>query len=263
MKNYLVFALCSLLVISISAAEQTPREIMERCVKRHGGKKNFKKIKNIYIKMDVRSKTEKSDVESLVKQYFRFPNKLRAEINSMLNPPTKVGWDGKDAWQLTKDKLEKTSDIRQKENLKESLRFIKLIMLTSLLDQKSKLKYEKYIKRPSYGIHVISQTNEDDEELKIYVKDSDYSLYGGEFHWKKDNSIFKVFLAKQNLWVDGVCFPREARIYRGKEKVLDTKVRVVKINAIKNGNSFFSNLKEKVKMKKKKRSRRPRRRKKT
>lgn len=233
----------------------SPEEILKKCIKRHGGESNFNKIKNIYVKMDVHSKNEKADVESLIEQYFRFPNKLRAEIRSMMNPATKVGWDGNEAWQLTKDKLERTKDERQRENLKESLRFVKLIMLTNLLEKNSKLKYSKYVKQGS-GVHVIDQTSSDGENIKIYIKAKDYSLLGGEFSWQGNETIFKVFLAKQNMWVDGVCFPAEARIYRGKEKVLDAKVRSIKINQLQNGNSFFSDLKQKPRMKKRRGGRR-------
>ncbi|WP_372370017.1 hypothetical protein [Candidatus Uabimicrobium sp. HlEnr_7] len=255
-RNLMFFSL--MLFSSLFAADLSPREIIQRCIKRHGGQQNFDKIKNLYVKMDVHSKNEKADVESLIEQYFRFPNKLRAEISSMMNPPTKVSWNGKEAWQLTKNKLEKTKDPRQRDNLKESLRFVKLIMLTNLLEKDSTLKYEKHVKRKTYGIHVVSQTNKQGEDIKIYIKDSDYSLFGGEFSWQGNNTIFKVFLDKQNYWVDGICFPREARIYRGNEKVLDAKVRQIKINHLKNGNSFFTNLKEKPKMKKRGRTRRGR-----
>ena len=245
---------------SLYAEDLSPREILQRCIKRHGGQQNFQKIKNIYVKMDVHSKNEKADVESLIEQYFRFPNKLRAEISSMMNPPTKVSWNGDEAWQLTKDKLEKTTDPRQRDNLKESLRFVNLIMLTNLLEEGSSLKYEKHVKRKSYGIHVILQQDDKGEKIKIYVKDSDYSLFGGEFSWQGNNTIFKVFLDQQNYWVDGICFPREARIYRGNEKVLDAKVRQIKINHLINGNSFFSDLKEKPRMKRRRGGRTGRRR---
>ena len=227
----------------------TPQQIIEKCIARHGGQQNFQKIKNLYVKMDMHSKSEKADIESLSEQYFRFPNKIRTEINPLVNPPTKISWDGKDAWQLVKNNLSKIQDVGQRQDLKESLRFVKLIVLTSLLEKESKLEYDKHVKRKAYGIHVILQTNRDGEKIKIYIRDDNYELFGGEFSWQGDNTIFKVFLDQQNYWVEGVCFPRKARIYRNNEKVLDVKVRQVKINRLKNGNSFFSDLKEKPRMK--------------
>ena len=155
-------------------ATPNPEKILKQCIKKHGGWENFTKIRDFYAKMDVHTYSQKGDIESIFYEYFRKPDKLRIEIHPLLEPPTKISWDGKTAWHMIKDKLKETKDRKIIERLQESLRFLRLMVLTNLFEKGVEFYYERHIQKKSYGIHVILRTNPKKEKIRLYISDKNF-----------------------------------------------------------------------------------------
>ncbi len=249
---YLWFVISSLLFLGAELlakpSKPSAKAIVNKCIQRHGGGSRFNSIRDFYVKMDIKTFSEQGDIESLVHQYYRSPDKLRAEIHPLVDPPTKISWDGKNSWQLVKDKQEKSEDEKQIARIQESLKFIKLMILTNLLEKGSKLKYVREVtpKGKSYSFHVIMQANSKNEKIELYIK-NDYTLLGAQFYWEGGKGLFKVFFDEQREF-DGLYLPKYIRLYRENEMILKASLRLARFNALKNGDGFFSDLSEKPKM---------------
>ncbi len=245
------FTLLLLLVANFGIYAQkkkNPAEaIVKRCILRHGGKK-FTKVRDFYAKMDIVAISDQGEIESLVHQYVRFPGKLRAEIHPLVDPPTTISWDGKNSWQLVKDKLRASND-KQKQQLQDSFRFLKLMVLTNLLEEGSKVRYIKRVKPKSkgYGFYVVEQTDASNEKIKLFIQDKDFTLLGAEFYWPGAQSLLKVFFDEPTSF-GGLYLPRYTRLYKGNKLVLKVTLRLARFNKLANGDSFFTNLFEKAKL---------------
>lgn len=239
---------CCSTVLLADNASQNPDEILKQCIQKHGGAEKFTQIQDICAKMDVRSISDKGDIESVFYEYFRKPDKLRIEIHPLLDPPTKLGWDGLDAWHFSKEKLEKSDDTKLKSRLQESLKFIKLMVLTNLFEKGNQLTYERHIAKSNFGIHVISQINDKNEKVKLYIHDTEFVLLGAEFYWDAAAVLLRVMFA-QHKWFDGIYLPVATKVYKESQLVMEVKLKTVQVNSLQNGNKFFSDLKEKAQLK--------------
>ena len=173
-----------------------PESIVKKCIERHGGWKQFSEIHDIYAKMKVQSFSDQGMVESTFYEYYRKPDQLRIEIHPPMDPAVIIGWDGKTIWHLAQDNLEKTDKPEQVERIQESLRFVRLIILTNLLNKGSSLKYEAYRQKKNFGIHVISQMDEEGEKIWLYISDKSYTLLGAEFYLRGSKNVFEVIFTK-------------------------------------------------------------------
>lgn len=258
MKNLVLRAMLCLIFVpvaswytvaqSVQPTTQDPDFILKECIKNHGGEEKFSKIQDVYAKMDARTITDKGDIESVFYEYYRKPDKLRIEIHPLVDPPTKIGWDGQNAWQMSKDKLEQSQDQKLVDRLQESLKFVRLMMLTSLLEKGSALAYENYIPKSTSGIHVISQTAVHNEKIKLFIRDKDFVLLGAEFYWDSATTLLRLTFA-QHRWYDGLYLPLVTKVYKENQLVMEVKLKTAQVNAIKNGNSFFKELTEKAQIK--------------
>jgi outer membrane lipoprotein-sorting protein len=252
-----ILRVCLLVIVVLTAsltAEQKeppvkdPAFILNECIKQQGGADKFNQIQDIYAKMDVRTVSQDGDIESIFYEYFRKPDKLRIEIHPLVDPPTKISWDGKDAWQMAKNQLEKAQDEKLGERLQESLRFLRLMMLTNLLEKGSELMYERYIPKTAFGIHVISQVDSRKEKVKLFISDNNYTLLGAEFYWDNATTLLRVMFANHK-WIEGLLLPVNTKVYKENQLVMDVKLKTLQVNALKNGNTFFQNLNETAQLK--------------
>lgn len=250
----IVFVICQFSFVNASPEQYDPKAIVMECVKRHGGQDKFEEIRSIYAEMTVRTKSsEKSDIESTFKEYFRQPDKLRIEVYPMFDPPTKISWDGKQAWHLIKGQLEKTEEPKISERLQESLRLLRLLLLTSLFEEGSQLTYVTYFEQQA--VHVISRTSAKGDKIRLYIG-SNYILLGAEFYWTGTEDLFIVKFYNHEKREEFYLLPTYTELFKkepGKEKrmVMTVQINEVKINALRNGNSFFTNLNEQPQLKKK------------
>jgi outer membrane lipoprotein-sorting protein len=229
-----------------------PELILKECIKNHGGWKNFTAVKDMYAKMVVFTFPNEGKVQSTFRAYYRKPDKLRIEIDPPKPEPSVIiGWDGKYFWQLAQGQLEKTDKQEQIERIQEGLRFIKLMILTNLLQEGSVLKYEGYKKGKATDFHIISQSDPQGEKVSLYISTS-FTLLGAEFYLKSTETLLKVFLsyAEEDKKEGELYLPKEAKLYKEKKMVMEVTLTLVKINSLQNGNSFFSDLTEKVNLKK-------------
>lgn len=227
------------------AAAEDARKILNKCIRNHGGKERFTEIRDIFAKMDVVTYAREGNIESLFYEYFRKPDKLRIEIHPLVEAPTKIGWDGKTAWHMVKDKLESTQDEKLIKRIRESIRFLKLMILTNLFEQGTVFRYERYIRKKKFGVHVISRIDKSKEEIKLYISASSFVLLGAEFQWSGSENLFRITFSKHK-WINGLYLPIRAKLYSGKQLVMSVRLKLVKVNALRNGNSFFANLNEKA-----------------
>lgn len=248
------FILCFLGALTLVHAEKMdPSIIIKKCIARHGGFEKFSNVKDIYAKMRVYTYPEGGRTESTFKEYYRKPDKIRIEIEPGGQPPAKMGWDGENVRHLVKGKLQITDSPKRVNQIQESLRFIKLMILTNLLEKGSVLKYEKYWK--SKKIHIISQRDKKAEKIWLFISAKSYVLLGAQFYFRNNKAPFKVIFSTHR-WYGKMYLPRRTKLYKRNKLIMQAMLSKVMTNKIKNGNSFFRNLKEKVKFKKKSRWRR-------
>lgn len=236
------------LAVAQQAPAKDPESILKECIKQQGGADKFNQIQDIYAKMDVRTVSQEGDIESIFYEYYRKPDKLRIEIHPLVDPPTKIGWDGKSAWQMVKDKLEKSEDQKLIDRLQESMRFLRLMVLTNLLEKGGELVYERHIQKTNFGIHVISQVDSRKEKIKLFIADSNYALLGAEFYWDNATTLLRVMFSNHK-WLEGLYLPGITKIYKENQLVMEVKLKTVQVNALKNGNTFFQDLNEKAQIK--------------
>lgn len=253
MRYLFIFLVAVAISTAPVSAAPDPKDVVKKCVERHGGEENFKEVRTVYAEMEICTYSEKVEAEATFKEYYRKPDKLRIEIIPKIDPPTKISWDGKQAWQLAKDTLEETDDPKIVERLQEGLKFLNLMLLTNLFEDGSKLEYVKYIEEA--GIHVITRIDSEGKQLRIYIN-SDYLLVGADFYWSGTEDLLVVKFYEHQKKGNGLYLPTFTELYKkpaGKPKQelpsMTASLRVVKINALRNGNSFFTNLNEQARLK--------------
>jgi hypothetical protein len=224
-------------------------EIVKKCIEKHGGWDKLEKVTDIYAKMRVRTFSDKGDIESDFYEYFRKPDKLRIKVVPDIEPPTEISWDGNLAYQLFKDETKASEDEKIKNRLQESLRFLKLMLLTTLFEPGSCLNYEGHIPKKNFGIHIISYTSVKKEKIDLYIHDNNYTLLGAEFVWTGTDMTFRIMFSKHEWFECGLFLPTLTELYKEEQLAMKAELISVKLNSLRNGNSFFSNLKENSRIK--------------
>ncbi len=251
MKKYII--LCLIMLIGfVWAQTYDPQNIIKQCIEQHGGWKKFYDIRDIYAKMDMVYYADDGKFEVTMHEYYRKPNKLRVEMYSDVNPPVIMGWDGEIVRQLNKDnKLEVTQEQDAIDRIQESLRFIRMMVLTNLLADDSILGYVKYQKKDEFGVHIISQTPKDGqgEKILLFISDKTYTLLGAQFALKNNKNGRDTFMVKfkQHEWYKDMYLPTQTDMYYQNKLIMEVQLRLARTNSLENGNAFFSNLLEKAK----------------
>ncbi len=250
--KYIMPIIIVLYCVCIAAQPTTdPTFIAKKCIEQHGGWDKFAEIRDIYAKMDVISYSDDGKFAVTLHEYFRKPDKLRVEMYSDAEPPVIMGWDGATVYQLTKEgKIEQSQEPEQVERIQESLRFIRMLILTNLLAEDSKLEYVKYQKKEEFGIHILAQVPKDGgDKILIFISDTSYTLLGAQFAMRDSKGAknsFKVMF-KQHEWYKGMYLPMQTELYHQSKLVMEASLRLAKTNSLENGNTFFTNLLEESK----------------
>ena len=222
------------------------QQIVQKCIKAHGGQAKFQNIQDIYAKLLVKSHTKDGIFESRLYEYFRKPDKLRIDINPKTGGNrTSIGWNGTSVYRLIKNRVEKSNDEKLVNQIQESLRFIRLMILTNLL-RDSTLKYEKFIAKKN--VHIISQTDSHGEKIWLWISGKNYVLLGARFYFRGSKTPFIVMFVKHRKF-GGLLLPRYTKLYRKNSLVMEAWLSLAKSNVLKNRNDFFSDLKQKAKLK--------------
>ena len=158
-----------------------------------------------------------------------------------------ISWDGESMHRYANNEQEKSQDKEDIEQMQESLRFMKLLILTNLLEKGSTVKYEQY--QAKKNIHVISQTDEKGEKVWLLIAGDTYLLAGARFTIANDTTPYNVIFVQHHKFSQLV-LPREARLFKGKELILEAKINLAKTNIIENKNNFFTDLTQKPILKK-------------
>ncbi|NUM36661.1 MAG: hypothetical protein HUU50_19135 [Candidatus Brocadiae bacterium] len=240
-----LFAIFFLLSNVIYSQEMDAHTVMQNCIQSHGGAKKFHEIQDIYAKLLVKSYTKDGVFENRLHEYFRQPDKLRIEMEPENGSSTILSWDGKDAYRFVKDKAEKSDDPKLADHIQESLRFIRLMVLTNLIKD-SNLKYEKYLK--DKNVHIISQTDAKGEKIWLWISGKDFRLQGAKFHYLGDQKAFNIMFIQHHEF-EGMILPRHTKLYRENELVMEAWLSLARTNALENKDDFFSDLMQKARLK--------------
>jgi outer membrane lipoprotein-sorting protein len=249
MKNLFAIMMAFFIPLLLIAEPKryNPKEVAQRCIQRHGGWDAFSGIKDLYAKLDITAKSKKGEVESIFHEYFREPNKLRIEIEPLIDPPTKIAWNGEKAFHYHDGKQEETKEEKVIERLQESLRLVNLMILTNLFKDDTNLSYVGFVDKGKKSIHVVAQKNKKGERIRLYISASDYLLVGADFSLKGESDLFRVIF-KRHVKANNLVLPMVSEVYRGSEKkpFMKARLRDFRLNRLANGNSFFRELGEKA-----------------
>ena len=229
-----------LLAIQTNASNPDPKSIIEKCIERHGGIDKFKNINDIYAKLLLKTYTKDGVFENRLYEYFRKPDKLRIELDPVKGggEAISISWDGTYVYKLVKGKIKKSQKRKEVLQIKESLRFMKLMILTNLL-KKSKIKYERFLKKKK--VHNISLTDNEGKKIWLWISGKNFALLGARFYIGEEKIPFIIMFIKYHKF-GGITLPRYTKIYKNKKLITEAWLSLAKINVLKNRNNFFSNL---------------------
>lgn len=250
--SYILVFLFLVQVCMVQAEAPNPTNIIKKCIAAHGGEKNFNDIHDIYAKLLLKSYSKDGIFENTLYEYYRLPHFIRMDILPPQGAGISISWDGNSMYQYANNQQQKSDKKEDVDQMQESLRFMKLLILTNLLKSDSKLKYEQY--QAKKNIHVISQTDAQGEKVWLLIDGKTFRLCGAKFFLAGEEegnkkAAYNVLFVEHHQFAQLV-LPREARLYRGSELVMEAKISLAKTNIIENGNDFFSNLSQKPLLKK-------------
>lgn len=223
------------------------KKIIENCIQSHGGAKKFQEISDIYAKLRIQSTTKDGVFESSLHEYFRKPDKIRMEIEPANDnsSQTIISWDGQNVYRKVKDKLEKSEDPKMIEQIQESIRFIRLMILTNL-SKEGTIQYEKYL--ADKNVHIISETDPAGEKIWLWISGKNYVLLGAKFNFKGDKIPVNVIFVKHHSF-DGMLLPQHTKMFRENSLIMEAWLSLARTNVLENRDEFFSDLTQKARLK--------------
>lgn len=121
---------------SIIDIESDPKDLIRRSLEAYGGIERIKGIRGLQVESTIILYRNRPDpLTGTSVEYFRFPDRLRAEVRVGFQPRTHI-YDGLNAWTIIGDKPEKSPDYVA-EGMRTSIKTTPILLLQEALDERS------------------------------------------------------------------------------------------------------------------------------